>query len=289
MSRNIYTVLWVGLLLLNLPLLSSCEEVVSDVDIPEPKKKLAVFSFLNPQDTVVVVSVSKTVPTLGKLNNGTPDYVSNATVTITEGAQNVTLEFDPVSNVYKTKELQVVPGATYHLQVSTPDGFKVKSVCTVPAKLNTALTATLDSVPTDNTGVNPHDYIVRAKWQDLPGSGDFYKIDAEFEAGLPSGGKAFEALEMDMPVHTDETGDGKQMKTQSYPLYSLRESFLNKNLKSINVYFLTTDQHYYKYHESLVRFQYENTFSEPVLVYSNIEGGVGVFCAYRLHSLKLQP
>jgi hypothetical protein len=45
---------------------------------------------------------------------------------------------------------------------------------------------------------------------------------------------------------------------------------------------LHTDVHYYRYHASVRRAGQSraNPFAEPVLVYSNVTGGLGVFGAY---------
>jgi hypothetical protein len=50
------------------------------------------------------------------------------------------------------------------------------------------------------------------------------------------------------------------------------------------------DEHYYRYHRSLTeRHDYTNPFTEPYLIYSNIEGGLGCFGAYNLGKLSYQP
>jgi len=43
---------------------------------------------------------------------------------------------------------------------------------------------------------------------------------------------------------------------------------------------LNVDVHYYKYHKSLSSNNEDNPFAEPTLIYTNINGGLGVFAAY---------
>lgn len=51
---------------------------------------------------------------------------------------------------------------------------------------------------------------------------------------------------------------------------------------TLHAYLLHTDEHYFLYHRSVRNASYsqDNPFAEPVLVYTNVEGGLGVFAAY---------
>lgn len=61
-------------------------------------------------------------------------------------------------------------------------------------------------------------------------------------------------------------------------------------LVSITMELYNADEHYYRYHRSLTeRHDYTNPFTEPYLIYSNIEGGLGCFGAYNLGKLSYQP
>jgi hypothetical protein len=50
----------------------------------------------------------------------------------------------------------------------------------------------------------------------------------------------------------------------------------------VHLYALSVDEHYYRFHRSLdtVGDIEENPFFEPTLLYSNVEGGLGVFASY---------
>jgi hypothetical protein len=49
----------------------------------------------------------------------------------------------------------------------------------------------------------------------------------------------------------------------------------------------TTGRDYYRYH--LLRLNYfgDNPFAEPTVMHRNVEGGEGVFAAYRFQNLRL--
>jgi hypothetical protein len=55
-------------------------------------------------------------------------------------------------------------------------------------------------------------------------------------------------------------------------------------IDSIRYYVIRSDEHYYKYHTSVWKYQGEDFFTEPSIIYSNIEGGIGVFSAFTMKS-----
>jgi len=60
-----------------------------------------------------------------------------------------------------------------------------------------------------------------------------------------------------------------------------------KNLILLLFFLALTDIHYYNYHRSVFNFDGENPFSEPSPVYSNIEGGLGVFAAFNGSTIEV--
>jgi hypothetical protein len=53
--------------------------------------------------------------------------------------------------------------------------------------------------------------------------------------------------------------------------------------KQIYINLEKVDETYYRYHNALSHYQGVDLFTEPTLVYSNVENGLGVFCSY--HSM----
>ena len=51
-------------------------------------------------------------------------------------------------------------------------------------------------------------------------------------------------------------------------------------IKRIIVSLQKVDETYYRYHHALENYQGIDLFSEPTLVYSNVDNGLGVFCSY---------
>ncbi len=60
-----------------------------------------------------------------------------------------------------------------------------------------------------------------------------------------------------------------------------RQMRQTNTLPGLSIYLLTTDRHYYEYHRSLSRYQFTTGLEDPVKIYSNVKGGLGIFASYR--------
>ncbi len=79
---------------------------------------------------------------------------------------------------------------------------------------------------------------------------------------------------------SDQGQDGRQLIS---PRGNLQRYSPEPTLSvSIYAHLLHTDPHYYHYHRSIHRAKRSqaNPLAEPVLIYSNITGGLGVFGAF---------
>ena len=53
-----------------------------------------------------------------------------------------------------------------------------------------------------------------------------------------------------------------------------------KSETNFRMMLLSVDEHYYKYHDKINNYEYGGPFSEPTILYSNIENGLGVLGSY---------
>ncbi|HSI89966.1 MAG TPA: DUF4249 family protein, partial [Adhaeribacter sp.] len=220
---------------------------------------------------------------------GQPLVVTDAVVLLTDGQDTLQLPYIFNRQLYATRNFPIKPGRQYWLKVTTLSGLQAEATCTVPAKLNQSLSARLDS-STVNIDMQEREYIAELKWQDLPGQGDFYKVDA----GLVLAGEviasdtAYFPIEMATdPLASDYLADGRNFSVSSYSILSYPDLQKERRLLYLQTYLLTTDKPLYEYHRSLLRYQQANSFSDPVKLYSNVKGGFGVFGSYRRFSLQV--
>lgn len=254
--------------------------MISDVETPKTDPKLVVFSVISPQDELIKVKVSKSLP----LYSFTPDVgwikqfpvVNNATVTISDGINNYDLSYDEDIEEYiiDTASLKIIRGRSYYLKVKTPDGFNAESSCTVPVETPPAI------------GITGIDYIqkfgekfcnVNLQLPDLPGNGQFYRISL-----MGQRYEEYAQIYYYYPVWLTRGEEVFSDKNREGNIFTFRTAEIYLNMEGPDPFFArvyVTDEAYYNYHYSLMTFQDDNPFSEPTPIYSNIRGGLGVFAA----------
>ena len=297
------------LFILLLAWMVGCEMDAKNVKVPQAQSKLVVTGFISPQDTVIQVQVTQSSPIYGATQSSSQSIQPNiidATVVLSDGVTSVQLHYEPTKNdpsfpskqtgnyVISAANLAVLPGKSYFLTVRTPDGREVKAACTVPLQVNDAITTLLDSSDVANNPNYPNpyprkEYTLTVDWQDTPGEGDYYRIFAEiplYQSQVPGTGTKstiyapinFEQAE---EFFKDEGNDGGKFIVKSTRFSQSHVPGTTKAERKVNVYLLTTDKNYYQYHRNLSNNSEDNPFAEPTLVFSNIEGGLGVFAAYQ--------
>lgn len=273
MKRN---VLIYSLVSLCLMICASCEKVVTDVDIPDTPSKLVVFAFISPEDTLISIKVGQSAPVYGE--RITTRDISNATVVMSSGGTSVTAIQNMGFNGYTipASALPIVAGGTYKLDVSTPDGRRVTATCTVPtAPVVIDAAEYLKRPSPDNPGSN--EYRLLCKWADQPGVKNYYRLDVNMVGAFVSDNDTiFRYSEMQKGVTDDAGADGQQQSL----LFDQVDFYDNSDNYALEYTLLVTDKGYYDYHESRFRYTGDDPFSEPVIVKSNIEGGLGCFGAY---------
>jgi len=274
MKRYITSLLLIPAMLM---IFTACESMLSDVDVPESEPKLVVSGFLSPEDDTISIIVKKSrplyVPTQGWDNSFPP--VNNAVVTISDGLISVTLPYNSLSGNYQIPmvNMPVIAGNTYSLEVTTPDGYHASSSCTVPVGISPEVEVTgIDSI--DQYGSIT--IRVSLRFRDVPGPGNFYRIAAGTLYGDEGSFNNYfyeTGFERGEPYVSDKNKDGEQFTYRTWDIY-------NNNIMDNNLYvsLLITDENYYNFHRSInSSSDGDNPFSEPTPVFTNIEGGLGIF------------
>ena len=121
-------------------LLPACIREVEEINYQgTDKPKLFVHCLLSPSDSVIELLLRKTRPFFSSQNDGNSESVNDASVTIFDGERTVQLKKDhPNTDYYKADAslLRITAGKTYYLSVMTENGLKANAHCTVPADLS---------------------------------------------------------------------------------------------------------------------------------------------------------
>lgn len=261
--------------------ISACRKKDATVKLPEVPSKLVLVSFISPQDTIIKVTVSLSQPLYNNINANTFGVVADARVVISSALGSAELSYDAFSKSYLiyTTALQIVEGMTYKITVSTPDGKYAEASTSIPSR-NTSLNF---SIPSDSTSLICH-------WNDSPSGKDYYRLFLQnssyylFE-GYNQGGSFSDTIQANYVSTawvTDEERDGGTLTTsmEYLPMY------FQKNSRQL--YLLHVSKEYYDYGTRLPQAENGNgPFTEPVMMYSNVSGGFGIFAGYNGYKLTV--
>lgn len=136
----------------------------------------------------------------------------------------------------------------------------------------------------DNSGRTQYRFI--AEWRDLSSEGNYYRISAEKKETNSASHYYYLQLGDDKNLIHDDVAAVNTYKKEAV-FFDYGDN--NQDFEfTAYVYLLKTDVYYYHYHKSVQTYQDENPFAEPTLTYSNITGGLGVFCAYNQTTVAIE-
>lgn len=303
-TMRIYHIIFTGLICLTgLVLFDGCTSLRNEIDpslLGVEPSKLVVNCFLSPQDDILAVKVTRSATVVGDSISllQTGNNVTNATVTLSEGGQSVVLSYNNVASndstiqpYYSTAAvlLPIIQGHTYTLTV-TANGQRATGTCTIPAPVPPTV-ITLDSL-------NRRYYVV-TKWQDPPGQTNYYQVAGIFRyitntcrACLQESNINLSFDDENRGLFTDAGMNGTLITSgRAFLTAAATANFYNQyRTASVIVNLMSVDQAYYQYEEAIIRQRRSrnNPFAEPVLIPSNIQGGIGCFGGYNNETLTLK-
>ncbi len=256
--------------------ISACDEYDSDIDIQPAESKLVLSSFLSPRDTETYIFLYRSIPTIG--GSEQDPVVKNAIVILSDGSFTDTILFDPIVENYTTKR-KIESNKTYTVKAIL--GEKVaEATCTILPEVPIDFTYTLDSV----INKDQVKFIVKMQWKDstllIPQT--YYRTDVELQYFIVDTMFVFNSqnLKAKSPKTVKGTGYNTTMTIEYESTYIPRNS-----IKFIDLHLFMVDQDYYKFElsdkNSLGIFNYN-----PVTVYSNVRGGLGIVASYNNYALK---
>ena len=268
-STYLFTLLLAGTVFI------SCEKD-ADVKLPQTQSKLVIVSMISPQDTDLIVRVSKSHPLYS--SNSTIQYdVTDVKVSLSDGATSVNLTYDYGYGYYvvKAKYLPILEGKKYWVYVNTPDGESANAQTTIPPR-NTSLTVSVSNSGGQN---NNYTHKIQCNWTDIPGQKNYYGITG-FKATLLAFEKDTMLQQQGAQQFIPEGTDGGGLSSNVYMNYgeTLAGGYSYVGGK---IYLHTISEELYKYENKLANGgNASSPFSEPLLMFTNINNGFGVFAGY---------
>jgi hypothetical protein len=309
--------------LLMICLLGACDTLVTEIsreDLPNTTSRLVVQSFISPQAARIYVVVTESIPLFGESSSSNA-VIKDAIVKISGGGREAILPYDSASQLYSIEraQLPVIPSETYKLSVSDKTR-SVNATCTVPANQVNIKSYRIDTAYiTRRSGRPDTALIINAAWQDIPGERNFYRIranmDIEYSILEGTGPENFEEkrvrnrlsfswdddsgrsdfqndMNLDGASFTSPLGRSFLPSTLLYTSVDGIRYYARQKPKLIALFIEVNnaEESYYEYHKSLkLNGQSDNPFSEPALVFNNINGGLGCFAAYNNKQIIYRP
>lgn len=270
-------------------LFSSCEKAVTNVDLPDSKPKLVVYSYLSPGADTIFAEISFSRPINQPSYPALPVFDS-AEINITEiGGQTVNLQFNPDFRYFyaEVEDSFLKQNSQYRLYAKTPGGYEVDAVCELPVKNSSLRLLEVDSTRIDEI----LRYRFKVGFDDIIGKPDYYRLMAkatvrrdwegdtsvyEYDLGFNYGEQYIAVKDRDGETFIVDT------QVEIWPDFY----WGNEKLLGIRFYLLSTDENYYQFHNSLQNYVPDNPFSEPTIIYSNVNNGLGVVAGYNAYLLE---
>ncbi|MCD6567074.1 MAG: DUF4249 domain-containing protein [Bacteroidales bacterium] len=284
MRKKLYLVLTLLIVLI------ACEKTVY-IDIPDKGRMITINSLFNP-DSLLKVSVSKSCYIL----DNDIQAIENATVEVYENG-NIINTLPYLNNGwYKSTIQKPTSGDRYKIKVTVPGMGTAETESYIPAKTNIISIDTASVIKTDIDGYKDEQLEFRVRFKDNPDEKNYYILMPEeihiytynngdkmitdtiqytmnYEPGDPS-------------VIEDSWGMGMLFNDYLFNgntydfVFSVEKYFYDTTSICISLKSISED--YFKYLATCYKQMEvnEDPFMEKISVYTNVEGGVGIFGGY---------
>lgn len=280
MDRKILIMKKLALLLILVPaIFVSCEQD-ADIELPNTEPELVVSCFVTPQDSFIKVKVTLSAPVFGNGSNVQSSEVTDATVTLYGNNTSIVLPYDSNLELYRvnTSQFSILAGSEYRLEVIDPAGRHAIASTTVPLLPPTGFTCTVeDTIEYSDPNYEYGRSIFRYAVQDFSGGVNYYRF-CGYTRMWNSALNDSLMLNRFADLFSDNSADGEILTGSGESWF--QANLPNDSIMGFEVWMLNCNYDYYNFHNSLYNnSQGGDPFSEPTLMYTNVEGGLGIFAA----------
>ncbi|MEM6347348.1 MAG: DUF4249 domain-containing protein [Bacteroidota bacterium] len=279
---------------------SSCQRLV-DIDL-SGESQLVVSCFISPDQKEVQLKLSQnqTVGSSGGLD-ASDFIVPDAIVKIEnlQKGQEIELTFDTEHSLYSTIPPLgfLSPSDSFTLSIQHPDFPAVSGQCQIPAAPQ-QFAIQLDSVTAD--GDPFPDFFCQTSWEDPAQERNYYRVigkiipSMQFFVNSDPWFFRWQGLSVDPDYLLDDNFDGQAVVGPTGDLQNVARNLNGVRPPrmpgdSLVVALLHVDENYYRYMRDLRQNRnVDLAFSEPYTIFSNLEGGIGIFAAYHADEKRLQ-
>jgi hypothetical protein len=256
--------------------LVSCEQE-ADIELPDTAPKLTVSCFISPEQDSVTAFITWSRPVFSTNNDDRP--IDDLEVSITDGSSEAFFQYDFNIGQYvlSLAEYPLALGVEYTLRVKAPTGEEVEARTVIPAELPSIESATLDSSSYSNSfGEEINEFTYKTTLLNNSADFQYYRL-IYYNEDVWFPGKEYASIESQSYSDDGSLVNDRLYMEENITYYGYNGAVSNKRLAVVHC-----SEAYYRYHKTLQNQTFGNPFAEPTIVYSNVEGGLGAFGAYRM-------
>jgi len=285
--------------------ITGCEEFftkeVDNINLPGADSQLVAFAYIAPSDSLIKVHISRSIPYIDNGQDLTPIGDKAKVSMAQKGEDFKELSFNTTCQCYTIlqSDIQVEPGYDYSLLVEYKD-MKVDASCFVPVHLIGKEHIQIDPFETITDEYGNQE--LKINWEITPpvnnnenyyGSGAFVKSYGVFKQNGTFDTLFMQSYEMYLdrgePYFADSEGKTYRFRAAYWSYFGGYPGFDDPSgeypsdiIDSAFVYVLQMDYNYYQFHKSYDAYNNSdgNPFAEIVQIFTNVEGGLGVFGGY---------
>lgn len=268
-------------MLCSFTLFYACEKTIQ-MDIKNDRRKIVVNGILTLQSTISV-NISRSIHILDR---GQPTYITDAQVLLFKNDMLIDTMYHTSMGNYSSHTIYPVINANYSVKVKANDLQDVEATDKIPLQIpilsiDTATTIFVGSGgPMGGMGEKRDMLQCKIKFHDIANEKNYYRLTIEAPSNdLYSNPPYFES---DDPAITDfSSGNDALFDDGLFDGKTYELTIYLDNNTSGNVYFQlsSVSKSCYLYYKSMNKYSDANgnPFAEPVMVYTNVINGLGIF------------
>lgn len=279
--------------------LTSCVKILND-DLASKPSKLVLNAAISP-DSALTVNLSHTFNIFEDESNKNLPFVDSAQIGLFENG-NYLFDLENLGyGYYIKKDFYPVIGEEYSFKASHKNFEKIESKTAIPQKVAIVSFDTLSIEIEDEYTGHETQYIGKLKYNDPAGISNQYQLSCRIWYKDQHGDEVWYDQAIWVPesetmlfdnaygslLWSDKYSDGKEVELRfvfHYSYYYKQRKLQENDYVRFTFFFQSINHDYYTYLKSLNLYYEtggsENPFSEPVVIFSNIENGYGIFGAY---------
>ncbi len=298
-----------SLLFLSYIMLSGCVKILND-ELKTKETKLVLNAAITP-DSVFTVNVSHTSNIFEDESADNLPFIDSAKVLLFEG-DNLLYQLQNTGyGFYSNPGFYPQTGKQYKVTVSYGTYHDIESVASIPPKVPIVSLDTSSVFTTDEYGNNITNFFGEITYNDPPGVANYYQLSCVLynyyndslvyvDPQSPvwptdENERFFDSQSGSSLLWSDKLTDGKQVTFKFIFLYAYygynKMATDDKQTYKFEFHLKSITKSYFTYLKSLGVYWEtggsDNPFSEPVVIYSNVDNGYGILGAYNSDTISV--